>query len=364
VAGCIAAIALAPFYSVVVIDKLVEPTERIGECLAPAARRILRQLDLLDGFEQPHARTNQPWNVQTNGVQSYWGSEHVQFVDHLRNPDGFGWQLDRQAFEVYLRESALKRGVSCWWGTKLHRAHFEDSKWHLTLESVDETRDAALPVISATFVIDASGRQAHFAKKIGIQREHHDQLIAYWATMTTVDENKMSTISASEQGWWYSAPLPQNKRVFAFQTDSDLVDRTAFKQAEHFLALAACNPAISRILNGREGTLVYHGTVAANSTRLTEVVGQQWVALGDAAISFDPLSAQGMFNAMANAMQLTELLVGSQIIQHPDAWRTQQFNAHYTEQLDQVWRHYLKHKQTFYRQEMRWKDADFWRRRH
>lgn len=363
VAGCIAAIALAPFYSVVVIDKLTEPNERIGECLAPAARRILRQLNLLDGFDQPDLRTHQPWNVQNYGTQSYWGSEQVQVVDHLRNPDGFGWQLNRQGFEVYLRESAVNRGVTCLWGTKLHRAQYEALRWQLTVQSVDETTEQSQQLITAKFVIDASGRQSHFAKKLGIQRQPFDQLIACWATLTTADENKMSTISASENGWWYSSPLPNNKRVLAFQTDSDLIDRTAIKQQAHFLDLAAANPAISNILQRQEGSINYHGTVAANSTLLDAVVGQQWVALGDAAISFDPLSSQGMFNAMANAMQLTELLVGSQLIERADAQRMQQFNTMYSEQIHQVWTHYLYHKKVFYGQEQRWKDAEFWKRR-
>ncbi|WP_248290989.1 FAD-dependent oxidoreductase [Pseudoalteromonas arctica] len=51
VAGCIAALALCDSYQVTLIDKSEMPEERIGECLAPAARRILQQLDLLTEFE-------------------------------------------------------------------------------------------------------------------------------------------------------------------------------------------------------------------------------------------------------------------------------------------------------------------------
>ena len=85
IAGCIAAISLVDFYQVTLIDKLAEPQERIGESLAPAAQRILKELDLLDDLE------NKIGSLYQNnlGMQSYWGSSQSQIVDHLRNPDGF-----------------------------------------------------------------------------------------------------------------------------------------------------------------------------------------------------------------------------------------------------------------------------------
>ena len=47
IAGCIAAISLVNKYKVVLIDKLAEPKDRIGESLTPAAQRILKELNLL-----------------------------------------------------------------------------------------------------------------------------------------------------------------------------------------------------------------------------------------------------------------------------------------------------------------------------
>ena len=102
-------------------------------------------------------------------------------------------------------------------------------------------------------------------------------------------------------------------------------------------------------------SIKFHGTVAANSTKLMQVAGQQWVALGDAAISFDPLSSQGMFNAMANAMQLSELISQLKF--------TIKLEKVYKGQIDQVWENYIKHKHIFYQAEVRWSDSEFWKRR-
>lgn len=49
--------------------------------------------------------------------------------------------------------------------------------------------------------------------------------------------------------------------------------------------------------------------VATNSSKLEQGSGEGWFAIGDAAFSFDPLCSQGIFNAMATAMQLADLLI-------------------------------------------------------
>ncbi|MEO8234330.1 MAG: FAD-dependent oxidoreductase [Flavobacterium sp.] len=363
IAGCTAAIALSKNYTVALIDKELQPVDRIGECLPPAARRILKQLDLLEGLENEVYIANKQVQQKNTGTQSYWGSETSTIVDHLRNPDGFGWQLNRKEFELYLRTSAQQRGVHCLFGYKLHEATYDTNHWTICIKDSDALLEPATETISAKFVIDASGRQSHFARTLDIKRESLDKLIATWAIVVNHETITMSTISSCEQGWWYSAPLPNNKRVIAFQTDSDLIERTQIKTADSFLQLAKGNKQMASILAKNKQPIQFQGTVAANSTRLHQVVGKQWAALGDAALSFDPLSSQGMFNAMASALQLTELLQKHQIIALSDKKQEAAFQADYTQQINHIWEYYLKHKTLFYSHERRWCQSEFWRRR-
>ncbi|MFC4632507.1 NAD(P)/FAD-dependent oxidoreductase [Dokdonia ponticola] len=356
IAGCIAAIALIDTHTVTLIDKLEHPRERIGESLAPAAQRILKELDLLDDLQSHQEQLH----IQNFGMQSYWGSDQVHIVDHLRNPDGLSLSLDRKKFENYLRKTAKKRGVRCLWSTKLHHSTFEANQWLVTTTSDVYNKQH----IKARFVIDATGRQSHFARSRGIKRIHLDKLMTCWMTLPNTETNKMSTIAATENGWWYSTVIPNNKRVIAFQTDSDLIDKHIFKDLTSFIKIAKENTQIAAILENNKDAIQFHGTVAANSTRLEHVTGQQWAALGDAAISFDPLSSQGMFHAMANAMQLKTLLLDVNIV---DAYTTQKediFQKTYTQQLNDIWDQYLHHKNLFYSAETRWKEKPFWKRRH
>lgn len=358
IAGCIAAISLIDYYDVTLIDKLSEPKERIGESLAPAAQRILKQLDLLDGME------NQLDSIyQTNsGMQSYWGSNQVHIVDHLRNPDGFVKSLNRKAFESYLRKSAEKRDVKCSWDTQLYKSSYEDLKWEVEVRS--SNKNSKNQSISASFVIDASGRQSHFARSLGVKRQIEDNLIACWVTLPNTTENTMSTISTSENGWWYSSLVPNNKRIVTFHTDADLISKNELKTTESFFKLSKGNKEISELLKGNENTIEFQGTVAANSTKLEQFTGCQWAALGDAALSFDPLSSQGMFNAMANALQLKELIIKFDFITDLNYQNMEKFKVAYSNQVEEIWKHYVKHKGIFYGEEMRWKEFPFWRRRH
>lgn len=369
IAGCIAAISLAQSHQVILIDKLENPVERIGECLAPAARRILKKLDLLEEFESSISKNefdnvNSGLHIKNKGTQSYWGSNQVHIVDPLRNPDGFGWHLNRKSFEEFLRLSASKRGVCCIWPAKLQESRFEDEKWIIKTKILNENSQTQTHTIKASFVIDASGRQSHFARTQGVVRNHFDKLIACWITMINSESNSMSTISTSELGWWYSAPLPNNKRIMAFQTDADLIERTTVKELDLFLEMAKKNPEMAKILAKNTNEIQFHGTVAANSSRLNQVAGKQWVALGDAAVSFDPLSSQGMFNAMANAMQLTELFLVLNIVKEPTVSKNKAFHEIYSQQINQVWEHYIEHKKVFYQQEKRFRNSEFWLRRH
>ena len=348
IAGCIAAISLVDDFEVILIDKLKEPKDRIGESLAPAAQRILRELNLCQNLS---SELEQKLYRKNLGMQSYWGSDQVYFVDHMRNPDGLGLNLDRKEFEVYLRFVAQQHGVHCLWGSRFYSTEYKNNSWNLIIKSDTETHS-----IQSELVIDATGRQSLFARSQGIERTHYDKLIACWMSLPNTLENQMSTISASRNGWWYSAVIPNNKRVIAFQTDSDLYEKSQFKSIEALLELSKENTHISAILDSSPvDTIDFHGVTAANSTKLNQVAGNQWVAIGDAAISFDPLSSQGMFNAMASAMQLKHLIT--------QLGFGEELSRHYSHQIDSIWQRYLDHKNIFYRQELRWRNSEFWKRR-
>ncbi len=356
VGGCIAALALAPHYSVALIDQEVRPQLRVGECLAPATTRIFKKLDLMSLYNSDH-------HIVSHGMISYWGSHTPQILDNLRNPDGLGLHINRQWLESSLRDIAKQRGVHCYWGKRLHSSNSNDNEWQLNLESTDQHR--ASVKLKAHIVIDAAGRRSPFTHQRGITRTILDKLVSCWLCFNVTDAQPLGVICPEEHGWWYSAPMPantetgkeQNRRILSLQTDSDLLDSTVTKSPDKLIELANNLTGLKDALGNIETrSISLQSTVAANSSRLNQCAGAGWFAIGDSAISLDPLSSQGMFNAMASAMQLSDLLI-ERGIDNPQNIKD------YTQQIDRIWQHYVRHKTHYYSQERRWAQAPFWSRR-
>ncbi|MGF1681785.1 NAD(P)/FAD-dependent oxidoreductase [Photobacterium minamisatsumaniensis] len=345
VGGCIAALALAPHYSVTLIDKQVDLPPRVGECLPSATLRILRALKLEHLLDEEH-------HLKSQGMLSYWGSQQPTIADNLSNPDGFGWHIDRPLFEQQLRQAAQERGVTCLWPSHLITHTKMAKHWELTLQQGSE-----ISSLNADVVIDATGRHCVFTRQLGVARQQFDKLMSIWLTANVHVNKKFGLISSTDKSWWYSAPIPTlptnhapesksssaQARVVSWQAESAIIDKTLSKSPQAFLAAACKAPGFKPLIDRIDlSSVKLQGIVAANSSKLTTCSGQQWFAIGDAAMSFDPISSQGMFNAMASAMQLSELLISNRL--HHMA--NQQL---YQQQMDSVWQQYLAHKALFYK---------------
>ncbi|MGY5795749.1 NAD(P)/FAD-dependent oxidoreductase [Rheinheimera faecalis] len=350
IGGCIAALALAPFYSVVLVDQQTEPQARVGECLAPAAGRILHKLGLLDLLTEGH--------ISSHGLLSYWGTETPTLVDQLTNPDGHGWHLNRQLFEQQLRDRVQRRGIRCLWPASFSKCEQKPNGWVLDIQHKKKPMQ-----LHSQLMIDATGRHSRFARALGVRRQNLDQQLSVWLTALVKVRKHISVLSSVPEGWWYSAPLPElplidtalidadlldteqsegQARLFALQMQAGQFDKNLSLSSAAFLQAATKAPGLNTLVQQIiPGTERLHGVVAANSSKLEQGCGEGWFAIGDAAMSFDPLSSQGIFNAMATAMQLADLLI-EHGLQHKD------MPALYQAQLDSIWQHYLAHKDRYY----------------
>lgn len=345
IAGCIAALALAPFYTVLVVDKETQPQAKAGECLAPAAGRILHKLGLSEVLEQGH--------LVSHGLLSYWGTEQPTIVDSLRNPDGHGWHLDRALFEQQLREAVQRRGIACLWPAAFCSTEKVAGGWISELVHQDEKVR-----VRSQLVLDATGRQSRFARRLGVNRQHLDQQLSVWLTALVRVRKQISVLSSTAEGWWYSAPLPTlpdshhslleqaeasvQARIFALQLQPEQLNKALLQDSSEFLQAAVKAPGLGTLVQQIVvGSEKIHGLVAANSSKLQQVAGDGWFAVGDAALSFDPLSSQGLFNAMATAMQLADLLLEHGLSDKGSV-------ALYQAQLDTIWLKYVEHKNNYY----------------
>jgi flavin-dependent dehydrogenase len=77
---------------------------------------------------------------------------------------------------------------------------------------------------------------------------------------------------------------------------------------------------------------------------------------GDASMSFDPLSSQGIFNALYSGMK------AGQALQHGTRGDFS-FLSSYQQRLRKIYSIYLSNRNAYYSLERRWPNSRFWQRR-
>ena len=341
-AGATAALNLAPLRRVLVLHRPA-PLSRIGESLAPAARRLFAAMGVLEDFlAQGHA--------PCHANRAIWGGPEPFETDFLRDPDGHGWHLDRAAFEAWLIGSAIRRGAAFQEIARIDAVTHRAGRWHLRAGPLE---------IAADIVIDAGGRAAPFARRAGVRYRPEDRLVCAWTRGSVARptvEAGLTYIESEAGGWWYTAPLPGDRRVLAFHTDSDLLDIGADPLGA--VPPGAVPPGVASVLDACGFARIQTAAVApANSGRLETYFGNRWLAAGDAALSFDPLSAQGLFNALYTGLAAAE--AADRALSGDGASLTD-----YGRAIDGIHAAYRRNLTHWYGAERRFAASPFWQRRH
>lgn len=349
-AGSVAALNLAPFLRVLVIDKALHPVSRIGESLPAAAAVLLSDMGLLESFQ---AQGHLPCRF----IRSTWGDNYAIEQDEIRNLDGNGWYLERQRFDDWLQSEAERRGAHLLRGARLRTVSRNDKQnWLLQIEYASKQYH-----LHSKFLIDASGRQAILTKMLGVQRTIQDKLVCGWVSGTQHNSNLATAASgeihAEVSGWWYSSPLPYNRRILAFFTDSDLDAAQDAQDLNRLMARLKNIAPLKQTLKEQGFNPDNYSFCTAHSATSNRVTGEHWLAVGDAALTFDPLSSQGIFNALYTG------LAGATSLYTCLCEGDKQALPEYQKAINRIQSAYQIHKQAWYSEEKRWPESKFWQRR-
>jgi flavin-dependent dehydrogenase len=320
----------------------------VGETLAPGARQLLEGLGCWDAV----ARDGVLESVQTLAC---WGSERAHANEFMLATRGNAWHLDRAAFNATLRSAAEAAGVTVWRATRFDGVvRGRDGRWRLTL-----CRNGQPLAIDADFVVDASGRPAIFAAALGHRPHFADRLVGVAAIVHLRDKtppDSATLVEARESGWWYSSPVPGGKLVLAWMSDADIVHGDGLARRERWLEHLRAAPVTS--VRAREADIPDRITTwSARSHCLDAVCGSRWVAVGDAATSWDPLSSAGILKALRSGK--LGAFAALDAIRGVDGG-----SAKYRRIITAEYARYRQDRREVYRMEQRWPGSPFWQRRH
>ena len=338
---------------VCLVDEAPAGGPKAGESLPGAARRLLYQLGIasLDSLLAPTEYQ------ACAGNASAWGSEQWTYQPALANPEGGGWHLNRAAFDAALRRHAEAAGVPCYAThidglTRLTTAG--EAGWRVLLKPTARREPA---VIWAAWVIDATGRRAYLSRRQHLGREQLDNQMAAvcWVPPLAPDEDRTTRIKSVPTGWWYTARLPTGSRVICFHGLPADVAAHVKNPAGFFAAFDAAGLMPYSPCPAVTGTMKIKG-MDASVARLHRVTAPGLLAVGDAALAFDPLSSQGIFFALYSGIKGAEALVSARAAPHQETTALE----HYQTRINRVFEANQRSRKLFYSSEFRYPSHAYW----
>jgi 2-polyprenyl-6-methoxyphenol hydroxylase-like FAD-dependent oxidoreductase len=338
-------------WQVALVERSRFDAARVGESLSPRIAPALRRLGVWDAFLALGPRP-------THEVRSLWGGSAVETRSHLLSAHGPGWVVERVGFDRMLFEAARAREVETLLGAEVEACAPRDGGWAVRIGGNE---------VWARFLVDASGRRTALARFLGARRAVFDRMVALVTELVPSREGEGAPllVEATSDGWWYSAPLPGDLRVLVLMTDGDLLrpgdyasragfaralDRTTATKTYFRPGPPAAEPRITSAASHRLLRTAREGASGSHTTRL-----RPWLAVGDAALSVDPLAGEGVVLALASGEAAAQVITAHL-----------RGNAHallgHEATLDARCTRILRERMAYYGLECRFR-SPFWRRR-
>ena len=169
-----------------------------------------------------------------------------------------------------------------------------------------------------------------------------------WADRPRLDR---TMIEATPKGWWYAAHLPDGRSIAGFHLGID--DAPAFAGQTDAWSQALNETIHIKTRFPPASFTTRLAPIEAGGACLSQFSGEGWLACGDAALSFDPISGQGMLAAIHQGALASDCIADAL-----DGGTTPL--GEYSSRLDQLRKLYSQRHREVYLRERRWKSMPFW----
>jgi flavin-dependent dehydrogenase len=236
----------------------------------------------------------------------------------------------------------------------IHPSEVADRPEHVLITREGGAQAASL---TARYLVDATGRRAFVSRQLGIERRRlsRQSAIVGWLRHPVSDVERTTRSKSVSDGWWYTARLPKGARVVAFH---GLPAAIASLRKDPALFAARCASAqLLPYAFSPDDWLLPPRTSDASVQIGERVAGPGWLAVGDAALAFDPLSSQGVLFALYSGIRGAEAIVSC--LKEPE--RSARSLDEYAARVGSVLRANQRARQLLYSSELRYPTADYWR---
>ncbi|SDD09333.1 Dehydrogenase (flavoprotein) [Bradyrhizobium brasilense] len=285
VAGCAAAIALGRLgLSTIILRTKGSRTDAdLPETLAPAGRKLLD--DLLGC-----ALTGKNFPPITTKI-SRWGNGAAEVASMLP-ASAAPSLLGKARLKSILLEMALSSGAAALKTAHIHKVERQSNIWRASVHVGGEEQ-----ALLARFAIDASGRRAVLAQRLGCRRRILDSLVSFWIVGPgeAWPRHAVATATVSD-GWLFCVGSKSGNAAIGFFTAGSRCK--AKPSADTILKRVETIPEMADLLR-RVSDWKRSPVLTRNAaTTWLENDGSDWIACGDALQTIDPVASSGTYIAL------------------------------------------------------------------
>lgn len=303
-------------------------TLELPETIPPSTLVLLESLNLLELFSKSSSKTF--------GYHSLWKSDTLttdNFFNH--NPYKHGLKLRKKKLLHDLGQLVTDRIVPF---NNLVDIERTDDNVAVTMES-----DHAQQTINGKVIVDATGRNRAVLKQLGVASESFSNQVALSCQLPYFKHPQLihPTFTESfEHGWGIVSSLNEQINGITLYTEKGSLILPLLKDYRNWKEVLSNTRFLKDFLTDDVARKVVGGM--ANSSKSLQISGSNWLAIGDAAIAFDPLSSHGVSNAIYCANAASNAIRSNRTDQSVSAFKN------YEETLSEVFDAYLEQKTTLY----------------
>ena len=344
-AGAVTAMLLRRLdISVLVLERGWYGDRSAIDVLTPEIRVELSRLGIWDRFTAADP-------TPCHAIQSAWGDDGVRERHFIRNPHGCGWSVRRCWLDSLLAHCARDAGAIFLTHARPVRVARAGAEWRLHVETPSGAFTAR-----SDFLVDASGAGAALARMLGARRRTLDRMIGlsrlFAGQGVSSDPDPVLLLESHPLGWWYSVHTDDRAVLVTLLTGGATLRGTGDARLRAWnLALAGTQQTRRRI--EQCGASPVLKARAADVGCLDRAVGDGWLAVGDAASTFDPLSGTGVRKALVEAQR------AAKAIRATLSGATEALPA-YGAAVARSFEWQLRKRDEHYGRERRWQNAAFW----
>jgi len=193
-------------------------------------------------------------------------------------------------------------------------------------------------------------------QKLEVDHKVYDELVAISCHIPKIIHPKLTHevyVECFKEGWGIVSALNETENICSIFTNKGNEILPKLKDVSKWKSILNETVYLKDFLQEVNQVKCKGGN--ANSSVATQIAGINWLALGDASMSFDPLSSHGITNAIYTASKASEA------IEKKLSFADEKVFLEYNSTMKTIFQQYLQSKNQLYQQETRWKEESFWK---